>query len=165
VELDYARDGPVEEGAVVRDNHDRAGMRRERALEPGQAGEVEIVRGLVEQEDVEPAAEHLREGGASLLAARAGAGAVPLLREVADRERRRGTPDASRIELLEPGEQAEQRRLAGAVRADEPDPRARRHDEIDVREDDLGSVRLRDSRCDERAGPARHAQRPPTAWE
>ena len=165
VELDDARDGAVEEGAVVRDDDDRAWMRGERALEPGEPGEVEVVRRLVEQEDVEAAAEHGRERRARLLPARAGAGGVPLLREIADRERRRRAPDATGVRLLQSGEQAQQRRLAGAVRADEPDPRARRHDEVDVREDDLGSVRLRDSGRDERAGKARHAQRPPTTWE
>src|SRR6185437_6984512 len=88
--------------------------------------------------------------------------AVALLREVADLEARRRTPDAPRVGLLEPREQAKERRLSGTVRPDEPDPRARRHDEADVREDDLCSVRLRDSGRDERAGKARHAQRPPT---
>src|SRR5262249_43924349 len=110
------------------------------------------------------AAQDVGERSARLLATGAGAGAFPLLCEVADRERRRRAADATCVRLLEPGEQAEQRRLARAVRADEPDPRTRRHDEADVLEDDLGSVRLRDSGCDERAGKARHAQRPPTSW-
>src|SRR4029077_18261706 len=48
VELDDARDDAVEEGAVVRDDDERAGMRGERTLEPGEAGEVEVVRRLVE---------------------------------------------------------------------------------------------------------------------
>jgi hypothetical protein len=132
-------------------------MPGQRALEPGEAGEVEVVRGLVEQEHVEAVAEDGGERRPRLLPARARA-RVPLLREVADRERRRSAPDAPRVGLLEPGEQSEERGLAGAVRADEADPRARRHDEADVLEDDLGSVRLRDSGRDERAGEARHAR-------
>ena len=83
------------------DDDGRAGMRRERALEPGEAGEIEVVRGLVEQEDVEAAAEDGGERRTRLLAARARAGTIPLLREVADRERRRSTPDASRVGVLE----------------------------------------------------------------
>ena len=101
VELGDARDGAIEEGAVVGDDDGRAGMRRERPLEPGEAGEIEVVRGLVEQEDVEAAAEDGGERRTRLLAARARAGTIPLLREVADRERRRSTPDASRVGLLE----------------------------------------------------------------
>ena len=57
VELDDPRDDTIEEGSVVGDDDDRARMRRERALEPGEAGEVEVVRGLVEEEDVEATAE------------------------------------------------------------------------------------------------------------
>ena len=47
-------------------------------------------------------------------------------------------------------EQAEERRLAGTVRADEPDPRLRRHDEVDAVEDDLCSIALGNACCDER---------------
>src|SRR3954451_16809708 len=136
-------------------------MRGERTLEPGETAEVEVVGRLVEQEHVAAAAEDAGERRPRLLPARL-AGAVPLLREVADREGRRRAPNAPRVGLLEPGEQAKERGLARAVRSYEPDPRARRHDEADVLEDDLGSVRLRDSGRDERAGKARHAQRPPT---
>src|SRR5205085_9031415 len=117
---------------------------------------------LVEQKHVEAAAEDVCERRARLLAAGTCVCSIPLLREVPDAERRRRASDTSRVRLLEAGEQAEQGRLAGAVRADEPDPRTRRHDEVDIREDSLGSVRLRDSGRDERPGKARHAQRPPT---
>ena len=163
VELDDARDHTVEEGAVVRDDDECAGMRGQRALEPGEAGEVEVVRGLVEQEHVGAGAQHGGERRPRLLPARAFARG-PLLREVADCERRRSAPDAAGVGLFEAGQQPQQRRLAGAVRADKPDACPRRDDEADVPEDDLGSVRLRDSGRDERAGKARHAQRPPTTW-
>jgi hypothetical protein len=109
VELDDARDGPVEEGSVVGDDHDRAGVGRERSLEPGEAGEVEVVRRLVEEEHVEAAAEDGGERGARLLPAGASAVSVALLREVADGERRRGAPDPAGVGLLEAGEQAQQR--------------------------------------------------------
>ena len=42
-------------------------------------------------------------------------------------------------------EQAQQRRLARAVRPDETDPRTRRHDEVDLGKDDMGSARFRDA--------------------
>ena len=79
---------------------------------------------------------------------------IPLLGQVADGERRRVAPHRPPVGLLLPGEQAQQRRLAGAVRADEPDPRARRHDEVHAVEDDVCSVRLRDGgrgECADRA--------------
>ena len=161
VELDDARDDAVEEGAVVRDDDERAGMRGERPLEPGETAEVEVVRRLVEQEHVEAAAEDAGERRPRLLPARL-ARAVALLREVADRECRRRAPDAARVGLLEPREQAKECRLSGTVRPDQADPSPRRDDEADILEDDLGSVRLPDSGRDERAGKARHAQRPPT---
>src|SRR6185437_9868442 len=145
VELDDARDRAVEEGAVVGHDDDRAWVRCEPALEPGEAAEVEIVRRLVEQEHVKAATEDVGEDRARLLAAGACVSNIPLLREVPDAERGRRASDAARVRLLEAGEQAEQGRLAGAVRADEPDPRTRRHDEADIRDDDLGSKRLRDS--------------------
>ena len=48
--------------------------------------------------------------------------AIVLLRQVADPERRRRPLDRALVRLLEPGREAEQRRLAGAVRADEAEP-------------------------------------------
>jgi len=39
----------------------------------------------------------------------------------------------------------QQGRLPRTVRPDEADPRTRRHDEVDVREDDVCSVRFRDA--------------------
>src|SRR5207244_5262139 len=52
-DLDDAIDGAVEEGAVVGDDDHRAAQSRHEALEPVEAGEVEVVGGFVEQEDVE----------------------------------------------------------------------------------------------------------------
>ena len=53
VELEDARNGAREEGAVVRDDHRAAGAVGDEPLQPGQAVEVEVVRRLVEQQDVE----------------------------------------------------------------------------------------------------------------
>ena len=74
VELDDAVDGPVEEVAVVRDKDDRAREAGERAFEPLEPGEVEVVRRLVEQEHAERAAQELREPQACGLPARATGG-------------------------------------------------------------------------------------------
>ena len=52
-DLDHAIDRPVEEVAIVRDEHDARGEPAEKALEPRQPGEVEVVRRLVEEEHVE----------------------------------------------------------------------------------------------------------------
>ena len=57
---------------------------------------------------------------------------VGLLRQVADREVGRHAAHGARVGVLETGQDAEQRRLAGAVRADEPDAAPRRHDQGDV---------------------------------
>jgi hypothetical protein len=140
VELDDARDGAIEEGAIVRDDDERSGMSRQRALEPGESGEVEVVGGLVEQEHVEAAAQDARERYAGLLAPGPRAGARALLSQVADGERRRSAPDPPAVRLLECGEQAQERRLAGPVRAYEPDPSTRRHHEADVLEHEFRSI-------------------------
>ena len=204
----------------MRDDDDRAVELSDEGLEPREAGEVEVVRRLVEQQHVEAAEQDRRERGARRLAAgeagepavepdvepelrehggrarlqvaaaageecvervvvvrgelrlgaeprgepvhplgRGGDSGAPcevceqrlavervaLLRQVADGERRRVAPDDSAVRLVLAGEQPEQRRLARAVRPDEPDPRMRRHDEVDAGEDDVGSVRLRDA--------------------
>ncbi len=219
----------------MRDDDERAPVAGEERLEPLQPGEIEVVRRLVEAEDVEAAEQDRGERDAGRFAAgearerafewdveaelgerRGGAGVevgaaageellqrcavldgelrlvaepggqpvhahgrrsdagaplevgaqrlighrVALLRQVPDGERGRRPADAPAVRFFEPGEQAQERRLAGAVRADDPEPRPRRHDEVDVREDDLGSVRLRDAGGGERAGWADHA-RPP----
>ena len=61
---------PVEEGAVVRDEDDARREAVEEPLEPREAGEVEVVRRLVEQEDVEAREQDRRQRGAGRLAAR-----------------------------------------------------------------------------------------------
>ena len=78
---------------------------------------------------------------------------VALLRQVPDGQGGRAAPDRAAVRNVEAGEELEQRRLAGAVRPDEPDPCLGRHDEIDVREDDLGSMRFRDACGGEHCGP------------
>ena len=65
-----------------------------------------------------------------------------LLRQVRDGAGRRHRPA---VRLLEAGEHAQQRRLADAVRAHEADPRARRHDEVDVGQDDGRTMELGDA--------------------
>ena len=58
VQLEDAGDGAVQEGAVVRDDDGRARQPGDEPLQPVQAGEVEVVGGLVEEEDVEPGQQH-----------------------------------------------------------------------------------------------------------
>src|SRR5512133_101392 len=73
LELDDARHGVVEGVAVVRDEHDRALQLRELALEPVEPAEVEVVGGLVEEEDAEWPPEKLSQARACGLAARGSA--------------------------------------------------------------------------------------------
>ncbi len=54
----------------MRDEHDAAGILDEIALEPGDALGIEMVGGLVEQEDVGLGKQQLAERDAPLLAAR-----------------------------------------------------------------------------------------------
>ena len=61
VELDDSIHRPVEEVAVVRDDHERSGQRVDEALEPIEPREVEIVRRLVEQEHVEAGEQDRRK--------------------------------------------------------------------------------------------------------
>ena len=71
--------------------------------------------------------------------------AVVLLRQVADGERRRRPLDAPLVRLVEPREQTEQRRLAGPVGADEPEPGARAERQVDVVENGAGAERTDDA--------------------
>ena len=59
--MDDAVDDAVEEIAVVRDEQQRAGIAREPVLEPQHGIEVEVVGGLVEQQEVRAAHQRLRE--------------------------------------------------------------------------------------------------------
>ena len=70
VQLQHARDRPLEERPVVAD-HDHAGLEVvDEALEAFESVEVEVVGRLVEEVDVEPAEEHGRQLEAGRLAAR-----------------------------------------------------------------------------------------------
>ena len=74
--------------------------------------------------------------------ARAGFGVeLGLLREVADRQAPAHAEGAA-VRRLDAGEDLRERRLAGAVGADEPDLLAAREREGRVVEDDLGTERL-----------------------
>ena len=70
VELEDAVDGGLQEGPVVGDDHQPAVGLVEEALQAGQAGEVEVVGGLVEQEDVEAGQEDGGQRGPGRLPAR-----------------------------------------------------------------------------------------------
>ena len=61
IELDDARRQALKERAVVRDEHDRPGVLREEALEPGDGLDVEMVGGLVEQQQVGLGHQRARE--------------------------------------------------------------------------------------------------------
>ena len=94
VDLQHPRDGALEEGAVVGDDHGAARALGDEALQPGEAVEVEVVGGLVEQQDAEAGeqdrgerrAGRLPAGERGGLAARAGRG----------RGRARGRPPRAR---------------------------------------------------------------------
>ena len=72
LELEHGRRHGLEEPAVVRHEHDRGVERRELLLEPLERFDVEVVRGLVEQQQVGIAGERPRQRGARQLAAREG---------------------------------------------------------------------------------------------
>jgi hypothetical protein len=69
VQLDDARGHRVEEGAVVADQHHRAGVVAQQRLEPGDRVQVEVVRRLVEQQQPGPRDQRLRERDALARAA------------------------------------------------------------------------------------------------
>ena len=70
---------------------------------------------------------------------------VVLLRQVADGQRSGRPLDPALVRLVEPCEQAQQRRLAGPVGADEPEPRARAECQVDVVENGAGAERTDDA--------------------
>ena len=53
--------------------------------------------------------------------------------------------DRALVRLVEPGGEAEQRRLAGPVRADEAEPRARAERQVDAVENGVGAERAADA--------------------
>ena len=61
VELDHARREPVDEGPVVAHEQQRAAETEQRLFEPLDGGDIEVVGGLVEQQDVGIADERARE--------------------------------------------------------------------------------------------------------
>ena len=61
---------PVHELAIVRGHQQRAGLRLQERLEPDDRLDVEVVRGLVHQQDVGPAEQHARHRDAHLPSAR-----------------------------------------------------------------------------------------------
>ena len=69
VDLGDAVDDPVHEVPVVRRHQERARQRLEEGLEPDDRFDVEVVRRLVEEEDVGTAEQHARHGDAHLPAA------------------------------------------------------------------------------------------------
>ena len=115
LDLDDARHDAIEEGTVVRDEH-RAGVEAvEEPLEELEAREVEVVRRLVEQEDVEAGEEDDREGGSCSLAPGQGRQEVvgaPWEPEPRERPARTGGEVLLRV-ARSPGEVPEHR-LAGA---------------------------------------------------
>ena len=215
IDLGDPLDRPVEERAIVRDEREPAVEAGEETLEPVQPVEVEVVRRLVEEEQVEPREQDRGQAGPSRLAAGEGRGllferdlepelgtdrpgavlevaptereealereavrtgiprfgvpldgllrighpraagevaeqrlsgsSVVLLRQVADRDRRWSPLDAALVRKLDPGEEPQQRRLAGAVSADDAEPRARPERQVDAIENGGGAVRLDDA--------------------
>ena len=112
LEVSDVRDGAVEEVPVVRDQQQRAAVAGEPALQPDHGVEVEMVGGLVEQHQVGPAHQGLREVQAH----------APAAREIGDRPfeiRRREAqtceqggcpgPGAVAVDRFEPGVQFRER--------------------------------------------------------
>jgi hypothetical protein len=68
VELDHVRHCSVEERAVVRDDHGRPCVRPQERFQPCEPRKVEVVRRLVEEQDVEAAEQDRRKRRAGRLA-------------------------------------------------------------------------------------------------
>ena len=157
LELDDPVDDRLQECAVVGDDDDRCGRPSDEALEQAQPVEVEVVRRLVEEQHVVVRVEDLAQRRAGSLAP-GEPGALTLLGEVANREVARSARHSARVRFLEPGEHSQERRLAGAVRADDADSRPRGDDERDAVEHDVAAVALRDLCCGEGAAVRAHAR-------
>ena len=130
-------------------------MTIEEALEELEAGEIEVVRRLVEQEHVGVGSQDRLELRARCLAARA-ARRFRLLREIGDRESGRLQAQRARVRQLETCEHAEQRRLADPVRPDHADPATGRDGERDTVEHDGIAEGLADRSSFEGTTSARH---------
>ena len=61
LEGEHMRGDAIEEGAVVRDDEGAAGEIEQEIFQRAERRQIQIVRRLVEEKDVGPAAEHLRE--------------------------------------------------------------------------------------------------------
>jgi hypothetical protein len=72
VDVENVRDHGVEEPLVVRNDESAAGVSAEELLEPADGENVEVVRGLVQEEDVGAADQDLREENPQLEPAREG---------------------------------------------------------------------------------------------
>ena len=70
VDLGDRGDGAFQERPVVRHDHDRRGQAEDEPFEPVEPVEVEVVGGLVEEEDVEPGQQQRGELGAGGLTTR-----------------------------------------------------------------------------------------------
>ena len=76
---------------------------------------------------------------------------VTLLREIADAQRGRIARDRTAVERLEPGERAQERRLAAAVRPDDADPAPGRDRKRDALENRVRAAMDGDVCCGKRA--------------
>ena len=72
LDLGDGRADTVEEGAVVRDQHEGLAGAREKILQPFRGRHVQMVRGLVQKQEVRRGEDEPRDGDASLLAAAQG---------------------------------------------------------------------------------------------
>ena len=111
IEVQDARDRGIQQAEVVADHHERALVRREEAHEPGLRVDVQVVRGLVEQQEVGPAEQDLGELQAAALATGEGLDRQrePLLRQAEAGHDRLGlrlglVAAEQRVLLLETGE-------------------------------------------------------------
>src|SRR4029453_4933145 len=190
--------GSVQESSIVRDDDEPRVEPDQEALEQVEPGEVEVVRRLVEQEEVELGGEDRGQRGAALLPTgniddaamgrnveadtpERSLGArleldrrllsrktlelrengivraqITLLREIPDPQARRVPGHTAAVELVQPRERAQQRRLAPPVRADHADAAARRDRERDALEDRVGAEMNRDVVRGKRAAEVLH---------
>ena len=104
-ELEHRRRDGLEKPPVVRDEHDRCVERGQLALEPLEALDVEVVRRLVQQQQVGIGRERARERGAGELAAREGIEGsieVGVAEPEAAQDRRRAVAPGPASSVLEP---------------------------------------------------------------
>ena len=108
----------VEEVAVVRHHEQRGGAAREVVLEPLDEGKVEVVGGLVEDEHVGGADEHIGQGYALELSAREGLDLLVIVGDVERGEYLLGTLlVVPRVGMLHAVEQAVEPGRAGGLEA------------------------------------------------